>query len=102
MEELLRGPEELLELLRDPLSLLERVGIDPNIGEAVSGITDQIPTDTSGVFLWLQELWVKAEGIVSGGDVLGGLWELVKELLNVAVGLLGALVDLLRSLIGSF
>lgn len=50
----------------------------------------------------MEELWTKAEQIVSGGDVLGGLWELMKELLNVAVGLLSALVDLLRSLIGSF
>lgn len=95
-------PEELVEVIKTPLNLLERVGINIDLHTTVSNIANQVPTDTSGVFPWLEELWAKAEAIVSGGDVLGGIWELVKELLNVAVGLLGALVEILRSLIGSF
>ena len=60
--------------------------------------------DTSGVFPLLQRLWEQVRGFAETGDIgsiLTGLWELIKELLRVAVGLLGALVDLLRSLIGS-
>ncbi|MFH0806196.1 MAG: hypothetical protein V1885_00485 [Candidatus Brennerbacteria bacterium] len=97
-----QNPEELLEVIKTPLSLLEKVGINIDLETTVAGIANQLPTDTSGVFPWLQALWEKAQGMVSGGDILGGLWELIKELLNVAVGLLGALVDLLRSLISSF
>ena len=102
MATLPQNPEELLEIIKTPLSFLERVGINIDLETTVAGIADQLPNSASGVFPWLERLWEQARGIVEGGDILGGLWELIKELLNVAVGLLGALVDLLRSLILSF
>lgn len=95
-----QNTEEILEIIRTPLTLLEKAGIDLNL-ETVTGIANQLPTDTSGVFPWLQELWIKTQGMISEGNILGGLWELIKELLSVAVGLLSALVDLLRSLVTS-
>jgi hypothetical protein len=99
MATLPQNPEELLEIIKSPLGLLERIGINVDLQTTVTDIANRIPTDTSGVFPWLQALWEKAQAVIGGGDILGGLWELIKELLNVAVGLLGALVDLLRSLI---
>lgn len=97
-----QGSQEFIEILKIPLELLKRVGVDVDLQTSASRIANQLSTDTSGVFPWLQELWAKTQGMISGGNILGGLWELMKELLDVAVGLLEALADLLRSLIGSF
>lgn len=97
-----QNPEELLEIIKAPLNILERAGIHIDLQNVVSGIADRIPTDTSGVFPWLEGLWGQAQEIVSGGDILGGIWGIMRELLNVAVGLLSALVDVLRSLLSSF
>jgi len=98
----LQNPEDLLELIKEPLSLLERFGINPHLESIASGISDRVPTDTSALVAWFENLWNIARGITSGGDVLGGLWALIKELLGVVVGLLGALADLLRSLLERF
>lgn len=101
MATLPQTPEELLNVIKAPLSLLEKVGIDIDLETTVAGITRQLPSDASGVFPWLKSLWEQARGIVESGDVLGGLWELIKTLLEVAVGLLGALAEFIRSLINS-
>ncbi|MDP3974675.1 MAG: hypothetical protein Q8P88_00030 [Candidatus Jorgensenbacteria bacterium] len=105
MATLPQSPEELLETIKTPLNLFERLGVNIDIQNAVSGITDRIPTDTGAIFPWLRNLWEQARGFVEQGDIasiLSGLWELIRELLRVVVGLLSALVDLLRSLIASF
>lgn len=90
-----------MEVVKTPLNLFERLGINIDVQNVVSGFGDWVPTDTGAIFPWLQNLWEQARGVVESGDILGGLWELVKELLNVAIGLLSALVDLLRSLVES-
>ncbi|GEM_PF-2918755 len=102
MDKLPQNPDELLQIMQVPLDLLERAGITIDLSTVISDFANQAPEGVSGVFPWLQELWAKAESVVSGGNVFGSIWELIKELLNVMVGLLGALVDLLRSLIGAF
>jgi hypothetical protein len=97
-----KNPEELLEIIKTPLSLLERMGVDVNVQGTITDIANHIPAETGGASPWLQNLWNTARGYVERGDILGGLWELIALFLNVAVGLLTTLVNLLRSFIDSF
>ncbi|MBI2278466.1 MAG: hypothetical protein HYU81_00110 [Candidatus Brennerbacteria bacterium] len=100
MANLPKSPEELLEIIKTPLDLFDRVGIKINVGSAISDIANRLPNDaTGGVLPWLQGFFDQAQNITNGGDVLVLLWDLVKELMGVIVGLLGTFVDLLRSLI---
>lgn len=94
-------PEELLEIIKTPLTIFEKAGIHLDVESTVSGIAEWLPRDANAVIPWFERIWDKAGGITADGDFAGGIWDLIEELLNVAVELFATLVDLLRSLVAS-